>query len=87
MVAMGCDLKLDLSMRIARQGYLTQVAVAAEVSVVAAMPCAVDGLDLTVGIYAANAMSSDVPRAADSHLKRWAKPRAIALDSAKNLLR
>jgi hypothetical protein len=49
MVAMACDVKLDLSMRIARHGDLAKVAVAAEVSVVAAMPCAVDGCPSTVG--------------------------------------
>ena len=50
MVAMTYDVKLDLSMRIVRQGELAKVAVAAEVSVVAAMPCAEDGCPSTVGI-------------------------------------
>ena len=49
MVAMASDVKLDLSMRIVRQGDLANVAVAAEVSVVAAMPCAEDGCPSTVG--------------------------------------
>lgn len=49
MVAMASDVKLDLSMRIVRQGDLAKVAVAAEVSVVAAMPCAEDGCPSTVG--------------------------------------
>ncbi|TXH84623.1 MAG: hypothetical protein E6Q77_02320 [Rhizobium sp.] len=44
MVAMAYDVKLDLSMRISRHGDHTKVAVAAEVSVVAALPCAVDGM-------------------------------------------
>ena len=50
MVAVTSDVKLDLSMQIVRQGDLAKVAVAAEVSVVAAMPCAEDGCPLTVGI-------------------------------------
>lgn len=50
MVAMASDVKLDLSMRIVRHGDLAKVAVAAEVSVVAAMPCAEDGCPSTVGI-------------------------------------
>jgi RNA-directed DNA polymerase len=49
MVAMAGDVKLDLSMRIARHGDLAEVAFAAEVSVVAAQPCAVDGCPSTVG--------------------------------------
>ena len=52
MVAMASDVKLDLSMRIVRQGDLAKVAVAAEVSVVAAMPCAEDWLSLTVSFEA-----------------------------------
>lgn len=43
MVSMAWDVKLDLSMRIARRGVLTEVAIAADVSVVAAQPCAVGG--------------------------------------------
>ncbi|MFT9017240.1 hypothetical protein [Acetobacter malorum] len=50
MVAMTYDVKLDLSMRIVRHGDLANVAVAAEVSVDAAMPCAEDGCLSTVGI-------------------------------------
>lgn len=49
MVAMASDVKLDLSMRIARHGDHAKVALAAEVSVVAAVPCAVDGCLSTVG--------------------------------------
>jgi hypothetical protein len=49
MVAMSSDLKLDLSMRIMRQGDHAEVAFAAKVAVVAAMPCTVDGLVSTVG--------------------------------------
>ncbi|TKA95168.1 hypothetical protein FAZ78_18295 [Cereibacter changlensis] len=49
MVAMAWDVKLDLSMQIARHGDRAEVAFAAEVSVVAAQPCAVDGYLSTVG--------------------------------------
>ncbi|MNF00556.1 hypothetical protein D3C80_1994000 [compost metagenome] len=49
MVAMASDVKLDLSMRITRHGHHAQVAFAAEVSGVAALPCAVDGYLSTVG--------------------------------------
>jgi hypothetical protein len=49
MVAMAGDVKLDLSMRIARHGDLAEVAFAAEVNVVAAKPCAVDGCLSAVG--------------------------------------
>jgi hypothetical protein len=49
MVAMAGDVKLDVSMRIARHGDRAEVALAAEVSVVAAQPCAVDGCMSTVG--------------------------------------
>ncbi len=87
MVAMASDVKLDLSMRIVRHVDLAKVAVAAEVSVVAAMPCAVDGLGLTVGFEAVNAPSSDGLQAADKHSKRRAWPGRSALDIAKNLLR
>jgi hypothetical protein len=86
MVAMASEVKLDLSMRITRHGDHAKVAIAAEVSVVAAMPCAVDGLSLTVGLEAVNTPSSDGPRAADSQFKRRAWPGQIALDVAKNLL-
>ncbi|TXH84627.1 MAG: hypothetical protein E6Q77_02315 [Rhizobium sp.] len=87
MVAMAYDVKLDLSMRISRHGDHTKVAVAAEVSVVAALPCAVDWLNLTVGLKAVNTLSSDGPQAADSQFKRRAQPGRNALDIAKNLLR
>jgi RNA-directed DNA polymerase len=59
MVAMASDVKLDLSMRIGRHGDRAKVAVAAEVSVVAAMPCAVDGCPSTVGIVCAGDPSED----------------------------
>ncbi|KAB2744592.1 hypothetical protein F9L05_22830 [Brucella anthropi] len=87
MVAMASDVKLDLSMRIVRHGDLAKVEVSAEVSVVAAMPCAVDGLCLTVGFDAVNAPSPDGLQAADKHSKRRAWPGQGALDIAKNLLR
>ena len=50
MVVMASDVKLDLSMRIARQGDHAKVALAAEVSVVADLPWAVDGCLSTVGM-------------------------------------
>ena len=50
MFAMASDVKLDLSMRIARHGEHAKVAFAAEVSVVADHTCAVDGCPSTVGI-------------------------------------
>ena len=84
--AMAGDVKLDLSMRIARHGDRADVAFAAEVSVVAAQPCAVDVLNLAVGFEAVNAASSDDPHTADKHSKRQARPGRRALDIAKNLL-
>ena len=51
MVAMASDVKLDLSMRITRHGDQAKVALAAEVSVVAAMPCAVDEARQRSGLY------------------------------------
>jgi len=87
MVPMASYVKLELSMRIVRQGDRAKVAVAAEVSVVAAMPCAEDGLGLTVGFEAVNAPSPDGLPAADKHSKRRAWPGRDALDIAKNLLR
>ena len=87
MVPMASYVKLDLSMRIVRHGDRAKVAFAAEVSVVAAMPCAGDGLSLTVGFEAVNAPSWDGLQAADKHSKRRAWPGLNALDIAKNLLR
>ena len=86
MVAMASDVKLDLSMRIARHGDQAKVAIAAEVSVVAALPCAVDGLSLTVGPEAVNTPSLGGPQAADRQFTRWARPGPVTLDIAKNLL-
>ena len=86
MVAMASDVKLDLSMRIARHGDRAKVAFAAEVSVVADIPCAVDGLNLTVGFDAVSTPSDDGPQAADKHSTRRAWPGRKALDIAKNLL-
>ena len=83
---MASDVKLDLSMRIVRHGDRAKVAVAAEVSVVADQPCAVDGLSLTVAFEAANTPSFDGPQAEDKHSKRRAQPGRKALDVAKNLL-
>ena len=59
MVAMASEVKLDLSMRIERHGDLANVAVAAEVSVVAAMPCAEDECPSTVGIVCAEDPSEE----------------------------
>jgi hypothetical protein len=87
MVPMASYVKLDLSMRIERHGDRAKVAFAAEVSVVAAMPCTGDGLSLTVGFEAVNAPSWDGLQAADKHSKRRAWPGLNALDIAKNLLR
>jgi len=86
MVAMASNVKLDLSMRIGRHGDHAKVAIAAEVSVVAGLPCAVDGLYLTVGLKAVNTPSSDGPQAADRQFKRRAQPGPVTLDIAKNLL-
>ena len=83
---MAGDVKLDLSMRIDRHGDRAEVAFAAEVSVVAAQPCAVDGLNLTVVCEAVITASSDDPHAANKHTKRRAWPGRISLDVAKNLL-
>ncbi|WP_245267766.1 hypothetical protein [Rhizobium sp. 2MFCol3.1] len=79
-------MKLDLSMRIARHGDHAEVALAAEVAVVAALPCAVEEVKLTVGLEAVNTPSSDGPQAADSQFKRWPGLERQALDIAKNLL-
>ena len=84
--AMAGDVKLDLSMRIARHGDRAEVAFAAKVSVVAAEPCAVDGLNLAVGFDAVITASTDDPHTADKHSKRRAQPGRRALDIAKNLL-
>ena len=50
MVAMASDLKLDVSLQIEIRGDHAKVAFATEVSVVAVMPCAVDGCPSMVGI-------------------------------------
>jgi hypothetical protein len=81
---MAGDVKLDLSMRIARHGDLAEVAFAAEVNVVAAKPCAVDGLNLTVGFEAVITASLDDPHTVDKLSKRRAWPGRKALDIAKN---
>ena len=49
MIASACIEKLEIYTRIDIRGGLTKVAFAAEVSVVAACPCAVDGSKSTVG--------------------------------------
>jgi hypothetical protein len=86
-VTMASNVKLDLSMLIARQGHLAKVAFAAEVSVVAAQPCAVGTPNLTVALEAVNTPSQDGPQAADKHSKRRGRAGRSALDIAKNLLR
>ncbi len=83
MIASACIEKLDISTRIDIRGGLTKVAFAAEVSVVAACPCAVDGLNLTVALEAVNTSPVGDPTAADRHLKRRAGPGRKALDIAK----
>ena len=87
MFAMASDVKLDLSMRIARHGEHAKVAFAAEVSVVADHTCAVDWLRPTVALEAVSTPSQDGPSAADKHFTRRARPGRKALDIAKNLLR
>ena len=83
---MAGDVTLDLSMQIDRHGDRAEVAFAAEVSVVAAQPCAVDGLNLTVGLEAVITASLDDPHTADKHSNRRAWPGRKALDAAKNLI-
>jgi hypothetical protein len=51
MLVMALDVKLDLSMRIERQGDIAEVAIAAEVSIVAAEPCAEDEVSQRSGLY------------------------------------
>ncbi len=83
MIASACIEKLDISTRIDIRGGLTKVAFAAEVSVVAACPCAVDGLNLTVALEAVNTSPLGDPTAANRHLNRRAGPGRKALDIAK----
>ncbi|MBP1806879.1 hypothetical protein J2Z33_002746 [Rubellimicrobium aerolatum] len=64
MVAMASDVKLAFAMRIARQGDHAEVAFAAEVSVVAAQPCAVDGCSSTVGTVCAGTPSGELDEVA-----------------------
>ena len=85
-IAMASDVKLDLSMRIVGHGDRAKVAVAAEVSVVADQPCAVDGLSLTVAFEAANTPSQGGLQAADKHSKRRRWPGLETLDIAQNPL-
>lgn len=66
MVALASDVKLDVSMRIEARGDPAKVALAAEVSVVAAMPCAVDGYMSTVG----NCISEGPERRFHAHTVR-----------------
>ena len=87
MIAVACDVKLDLSMRIESRGDHAEVAFAAQVSVGAAKPCSVDSPNLTVAVKAVNTLSKDNPSAADKHLSRRAGLGRKALDVAKNLLR
>ena len=87
MVALASDVKLDVSMRIAALGDHAKVAFAAEVSVGAVIPCAVDGRSPTVAHEAVNTPSSDGPTAADKHSRRRPWPGQKSLDLAKNLLR
>ena len=86
MIASGCIEKLEISTWIDIGGGLTKVAFATEVSVVAACPCAVDGLSLTVALEAVTTPLLSGPTAANRHLKRRAEPGRKALDVAKNRL-
>ena len=83
---MASDVKLDLSMQIVGHGDRAKVVFAAKVSVVAAMPCAVDGLNLNVDFEAVNTPVQIGSQAADKHSKRRARPGRKALYIAKNLL-
>ena len=62
MVAMASEVKLELSMLIVRHGDRAKVALAAEVSVVAAMPCAVDGWPQRSGLYERRARAKNMAK-------------------------
>ena len=83
---MASDVKLALSMRIARHGGDTEVAVAAKVSLVWEYTGEMDGLNSTVALEAVNALRFG-PQAADKHSTRRAGPGRKALDSAQKPLR
>jgi len=73
---MASDVKLALSMRIARHGGDTEVAVAAKVSLVWEYTGEMDGLNSTVALEAVNALRFG-PQAADKHSTRRAGPGRI----------
>ena len=83
---MASDVKLALSMRIARHGDIAEVAFAAKVSVVSEYQSAVDDLSLTVALEAVSVLSFG-PQAADKHSTRRAGPGRKALDSVQKPLR
>ena len=78
------SVKLEYSMQIETRCDRANVAFAAEVSVVAAIPCAVDGLNQTFASKAVITLPLGSSPAADKHLKFWASPRHKVLDIAKN---
>ena len=86
MISLACLEKVDLSTRLDIRSGHTEVAFAANVSVVAASSCAVDGLNPTVANVAVNTFSSGNPPAANKHFIRRAGPSKKTLDPAKNSL-
>jgi hypothetical protein len=83
---MASDVTLALSMRIARHGGNTEVALAANVSLVWEYSGEMDGLNSTVALEAVSAQCFG-PQAADKHSTRRAGPGRKALDSAQKPLR
>ncbi len=86
MIVSGCFVTLEVSMRIDIRGNLAKVAIAAEVSVVAGRPCAVDGSNSANVVSAVNTSPQGDPKAANRHSSRRAGPGQITLDLAKNRL-
>ena len=86
MIALASDGKLALAMRIAAQGDLATGAMSAEVAVVAASPCAVDGRSPTVAFEAVNTALSSAFSAADRHLTRRPRPVQKPHEVAKNVI-
>ena len=83
---MASDVKLAMSMRIARHGDIAEVAFAAKVSVVSEYQSAVDDLSLIVALEAVSVLSLG-PQAADKHSTRRAGTGRKALDSVQKPLR
>jgi len=86
MIIPVCFEKIEISTVFDAWNCLTKVALSAEVSVVTACPCAVDGLSLIVAYTAVNTAPDGVPKAENKHICRWAGPGQKALDIAKNHL-